>query len=141
MNQTSVIAECQALVSAFAYHVDHFEGEKVVNLFTKDGIFERKGEVLKGQEEIRAAQGKRVKDVVVRHVCAPTHIELLDAEHARGNTYFQIFRAIRPEGGQPSVLPMPEAEVLGQFEDQFVLTSEGWRISARRARGIFRRGA
>lgn len=138
MNDANALAACQRLVAAFAHHVDHRESEKLVQLFTEDGTFERRGEVLRGHEEIRAAQGKRPAGVVVRHVCAPAHIELVDAEHARGVTYFQIFRA---HGSADDVLPLPIAEVLGQFEDEFVLTSAGWRIKARRARGIFRHAA
>jgi hypothetical protein len=143
VTQISAVAECQALVTAFAFHVDRFDGEKVVNLFTRDATFERKGEMLRGHEEIRAAQGRRTPEtVVVRHVCAPSHIEVLEDGHARGTTYFQIYRAARAEGGPEGVvLPMPEPEVLGQFEDEFVQTEAGWRISARRARGIFRRTA
>lgn len=139
MDRLSAVAECQALVTAFAHHVDHFDAEKVVGLFTPDATFERKGEVLRGQAEIRAAQARRPAGAVVRHVCAPSHIEVIDDRRARGTTYFQIYRGARTEATPTGPLPMPEPDVLGQFEDEFVLTSEGWRISARRARGIFRR--
>lgn len=138
MDESNALAACQRLVSAFAHHVDHRDAEKVVQLFAEDGTFERRGEILRGQAEIRASQAKRPPGVVVRHVCAPSHLELIDAEHARGVTYFQIFRA---NGSSNEVLPMPHPEVLGQFEDEFVLTPAGWRIQARRARGIFRHGA
>lgn len=138
MDESNALAACQRLVSAFAHHVDHREAEKVVQLFTADGTFERRGEVLRGQQEIRAAQGKRPAGVVVRHVCAPSHLEVIDAGRVRGVTYFQIFRAT---GSADQVLPLPQPEVLGQFEDEFVMTPEGWRIQARRALGIFRHGA
>lgn len=141
MHPTSVVAECQGLVTAFAYYVDSFQGDKVVELFTPDGTFERKGEVLRGHNEIRAAQQRRTRETVVRHVCAPSHIEVIGAQRARGTTYFQIFRGSHPEGAPTGVLPMPEPEVLGQFEDEFLLTPDGWKIQARRARGVFRRGA
>jgi hypothetical protein len=138
MNDANAVAACQRLIAAFAHHVDHRESEELVQLFAEDGTFERRGEILRGHAEIRASQAKRPTGVVVRHVCAHPYIELVDAEHARGVTYFQIFRA---HGSADEVLPLPPAEVLGQFEDEFVLTASGWRIQARCARGIFRNAA
>lgn len=138
MSSNDPYTACQCLIAAFAHYVDSRQPERAAQLFTEDATFERKGEVLRGQSEILAAQRARPSGGVVRHVCAAPHLEMVDASHMRGVTYFQIYRG---SGDGQSVLPMTEPEVLGQFEDEFVLTPQGWRIRSRRARGVFRKVA
>ncbi len=131
---------CQRLVTAFAVHVDGGQGEKAVELFAADGSFERKGERLNGQGEIRAAMQKRSPQVVTRHLQSPSFIELQGADRATGVTYFQLFRHTWPEGEKVGVGPLDGAEVIGEYHDEFRRTAAGWRIHARVAKGVFRRG-
>ena len=140
LNCVDIELACRRLISAFAYHVDHRHPEDAARLFAEDASFERKGEVLHGREAILQAQRDRPAGLVTRHVCAEPHIEVLDAGNARAVTYFQIYRGVA-EPGATGVLPLHGPEVVGQFEDSFRLTPEGWRIHSRRARAVFRQSA
>lgn len=130
---------CQRLVTAFARFVDSGQGERVVQLFTPDATFERRGERLQGHAQIRAAQARRSPQVVTRHCCAPSHIELAGPGHATGVTCFQLYRHTWPDGEPVGVGPLNPPEVIGEYHDEFRRTADGWRIHARVARGIFRR--
>ncbi len=130
---------CQRLVTAFAVFVDSGQGERVVQLFTPDATFERRGERLEGHEQIRAAQTKRSPSNVTRHLCAPSHIELQGPDRATGITYFQLYRHVWPDGEAVGVGPLNPPEVIGQYHDEFRKTADGWRIHARVAKGVFRR--
>ena len=129
---------CERLAVDFAHGVDHRETDKVVALFTPDATFERRGEVLRGQAEIRAAQEKRPKALVTRHLCTTLQVEVLDARRARGCVYFVLFRH---EGEVSGPAPLGQAETVGEYHDDYVLTDAGWRIARRVAKAAFRRAA
>jgi hypothetical protein len=56
VRENDPIAACGALIADFTYHVDRREAEHVANLFTANGVFDRRGERLAGREAILAAQ-------------------------------------------------------------------------------------
>ncbi|MFM9982911.1 MAG: nuclear transport factor 2 family protein [Burkholderiales bacterium] len=136
-----IVAACERLALDFAWHVDHRNAEDVVALFAPEASFERKGEVLKGRAEIRAAQLKRPAGLVTRHVCANLRIDVLDADHARGTHYFLLYRHDHAAAGSDAEKPAPlgQPETLGEYHDEFVRTAEGWKIARRVAKAAFRR--
>ncbi len=97
------------------------------SLFTDDGVFIRANqpdEPLAGREAIRAALAARPATRLTRHLCTNIEIDVLDAEHARGSCYLVLY----VEAGQR----------VGEYHDTFERTAEGWRISRREGRLIFR---
>ena len=136
-----IVTACERLALDFAWHVDHRNIEEVVGLFTADASFERKGEVLKGRSEIHAAQMKRPAGLVTRHVCANLRIDVVDPTHARGTHYFLLYRHDHAAAGTVASAPAPLAqpETLGEYSDEYLLTTDGWRISRRVAKAAFRR--
>lgn len=135
--QQDIALACQRLIAAFAYHVDHRGADGAANVFAQDGTFERRGDVLQGREAIRASIQKRPAHVLTRHLCSPPHVEVIDAHNARAVTPFTLYRG-EQQADAPNPIPVvPVPELVGEYEDSFQLTPEGWRIKARRAIVIF----
>lgn len=141
MNATEEILaarQCERLAIEFAHAVDHREIEKVVAVFAPEATFERRGEVLKGHAEIRAAQEKRAPGLVTRHLCSTIDIQVLDERHAKGVVYFLLYR-YEGAAAMPGPVPLGQPETVGEYQDDYVLTGSGWKIARRVAKAAFRR--
>ena len=115
---------CERLVLDFAYYSDHREYESLGALFTEQGIMTRpSGARLDGRSAIVAAYQATPANRVTRHICTNIRITVESADRARGFTYAVVYS----NSGTPRV---------GEFEDDFVRTPEGWRIAARIARFV-----
>ena len=127
---------CEQLVHAFAWHIDHHEGEQAAGLFAPDAVFERRGEALKGREAIRAAFMKRPATVATRHFCSNLLLDVESATRIVGRSYFTLYRG-DGASGLPLRLELPE--FVGEYHDVFEQTDQGWRIAHRRAHAVFQR--
>lgn len=137
--RTAIAAECGQLSHAFACYVDSGQAAQVAQLFLPDGTFTRRGETLRGREELLRSLASRSPRVVSRHLCSTTCVEVLSADEARGVTYFELHKTERPEGAADGPLPLRTPETIGEYHDEFKRTPAGWRIRSRVARGVFRR--
>lgn len=136
----AILIECQAIVTAFSVHADLGELEQCAALFTEDGQFERRGEMLTGRAAILAALKARPALLRARHHCLPPHITVRDAHTADGVTYFTIYRHLGALAeGTPAPLSGPGS--VGEFHDRFVYTPEGWRLRLRTTQVAFRQEA
>lgn len=139
-DMTAVTAEdrrdCEALIHAFCHFIDHGEAVKVVDLFTPDGVFDRRGAALRGHAELAAAMAKRSAQVVTRHVCSNIVLRAESPTRIAGTTSFLFFRR---DDAQPGVDARPAAclEAIGNYEDVFERTDAGWRIASRKAVSVF----
>lgn len=134
----AICGDCERLSAAFAHGVDDRDIEAVLETFTPDGVLERRGESLRGREAIRNALLQRPAALVTRHVCTTIHVRPVDREHATGVVYIVLFRH-EGAGGVPAPLDRPE--MVGEYEDEYVLTDSGWKIARRVAKAVFRRPA
>ncbi|HUK01594.1 MAG TPA: nuclear transport factor 2 family protein [Steroidobacteraceae bacterium] len=134
---------CERLVLASIRHFDQRDWSAYASLFTPDGVFIRANEPLKplrGRAEIASALAGRPASRLTRHVCSNIEIEAIDATHANGRCYLLLFAASEggnaPIEGWPAELPVR----VGEYRDEFALTSEGWRIARRSGRLTMRLG-
>ena len=128
METLTIERACERLVLDFAYYSDHQEYESLANLFATDGAMHRpNGDPLTGYDAILKAYRSRPAGRVTRHVCSNIRITVRSADHARGITYAVVYSANGHEKAE---------ERIGEFEDEFVRTPEGWRFAARRARFV-----
>jgi ketosteroid isomerase-like protein len=138
MTDTSTERACERLVLDFAYFSDRQDYEAVAQLFTLDGTMMRPtGDLLAGRIAIIKSYQSRPADRITRHVCTNIRITVETPDRARGLTYALLYSANANE--------LPEAHfglraeprhLIGEFEDEFVRTQDGWRIAARRARFV-----
>ncbi|MEM1106399.1 MAG: nuclear transport factor 2 family protein [Pseudomonadota bacterium] len=129
---------CEALSVKFAFHVDHGNAEQVAALFAQDGTFSRAGKIIDGPDAIKGLLSKRPATRVTRHVCTNISIDITNEDAATGNTYFLLFEGEDTDvsgGALPLELPI----TLGEYQDEFIRTPAGWKISKRTAIGVFRR--
>jgi SnoaL-like domain len=119
---------CERLVLDFAYYSDHQQYESLAQLFAPDGVMHRpSGDPLTGHDAILQAYRARPAGRMTRHVCSNIRITVESADRARGMTYAVVYSATGLEKVE---------ERIGEFEDDFVKTPEGWRFAVRRARFV-----
>jgi hypothetical protein len=127
MMEQDVIAierACHRLILDFAYFSDHREYESLGALFTLEGTMTRpSGSVLSGRDAIVRSYQATPKDRVTRHICSNIRVTVESSDSARALTYAVVYAT----NGNPRV---------GEFEDEFQRTLEGWRIAARVARFV-----
>jgi 3-phenylpropionate/cinnamic acid dioxygenase small subunit len=135
--RTRIERACERLSIAYANHVDARRYDAFVELFADDAHLNAGG-ALDGKAAIRRAMARRSDRLRSRHVLTNILIEALDAEHARGVTYLSLYRHVGDEslGVQPVDGFQPAA--IGQYDDEFVLTSDGWRFARRELSLAFR---
>jgi hypothetical protein len=129
-NEDDLQSQCTRLCNDFAYYVDSKNYQRLTELFTVDGTFERRGEVLAGQQSILEAMSARPKDVITRHICTNIRITAQGNGTAQGTCYLQLYHGHAAASSEYSV-------TLAEYEDVYAATAEGWRIRSRVARTVF----
>jgi hypothetical protein len=122
-HQRECEAACTRLCIDFAHFVDTREYDSLAGLFTEEGTFERRGEVLRGRQSILGGMQARPADVITRHVCTNIRIQPQADGSARGNCYLLLFHAT---SGEPSAAP-----TVAEYSDVYVLEAGSWRIQSR----------
>lgn len=129
-------AEIQELVARYVHGLDTLDADLYAGVFAEDAVFELPGGVVhRGRDAIRKIvtdlQASRARSEAagtrspsLYHVMANTSIEIVDATHARHQSYAQTVRAA--EGGQFIV------GFMGRYEDQLVKRDGRWYVQARK---------
>jgi hypothetical protein len=129
---------CRRLVTAYARATDLGDGETAAALFTPDGQLDMPGgRSFHGREQIARRIREQPPRQVSRHVIANASIEPQADDRATGLLYVTMYRGERPGGGGP--VPLQGPYLVGEYEDEYRLTPEGWRIARRRLTTVFRR--
>ena len=135
-NAEAIIAwQCTQVTHAFAYHIDHGEFEEVVNLWTPDGVFDRLGEVLQGQEAIRTAMRDRPK-VTTRHVFTNFHFHRIEEDEAEATVLCMSFHSLEPFDGKPLVYGTAQGRLI-EFRERYVRTADGWKFAEHNGQVVF----
>lgn len=131
---------CERLVAEYARRVDFGEASAIADLFTADATWQ--GDILlEGREKIREwfTQREGVTRRVSRHVCTNLLVDVVSATEARSRCYMVNYRHDRAEGDDSLPVPTEVPKYVGELHDEFRLTDEGWRFSARRVTVAFLR--
>ena len=131
---------CERLINEYARRVDFGEAAAIADLFTEDARWEGH-QVFEGQARIREwFEGRQgVSRRVSRHVCTNALVEVLSPTAARSRCYMINYRHDREEGDDSLPVPTEVPKYVGELEDEFRLTDEGWRFSRRRVSVAFQR--
>jgi hypothetical protein len=136
MTEYSIERACERLVVDFAYFSDRQDYESLAGLFTPNGTMVRPtGDTLIGRAAIIQSYQSRPATRISRHVCTNIRITVESPNRAHGLTYAIVYsaNANQPPEAHFGVKADPR-QLIGEFEDEFVRTEEGWRIASRRAR-------
>lgn len=129
---------CRGLVVDSVHMVDTQNYEGLAALFNEDATFTRPtGEQVKGRDGILKAYQARPKGRVTRHLCGNIRIKVDSSERAHGTAYIVLYTANAEEvpDGHFGIKADPR-QLIGEFDDEFVRTSAGWRLAARRAKFV-----
>jgi SnoaL-like domain len=125
---------CSRLVLLAADHADHHRAAEFAALFAADAVLTRpNAEPLHGREAIREAYAQRPAQRITRHIVTNTRVEVLSAVDARASSVVLLWSGSMQDDPGPRGRPAQPGQVLGEFEDRFTLTLEGWRIASRQA--------
>jgi ketosteroid isomerase-like protein len=128
---------CEQLSIDYARAVDFGDYARFVDLFTDDAVLDL-GMRLEGKEAIRSSMQTRGRDIRTRHVLTNIFVEVHDAAHARGTAYLTLYRHVGVDSSKPAPIPSTQPTAIGHYEDEFVLTTAGWRFKSRTLRVAFR---
>jgi len=132
----SIEQACGRLILDFAFHSDRRQYESLAALFTVQGRLTRpSGEVLVGHDAIVASYRGKASTRITRHICTNIRITVDSSQRARGLAYAIVFVAdSNQKPVEPFGIPADARQLVGEFEDEFARTSEGWRFESRIAR-------
>ena len=131
-SEAAVRAACERLVYESAARNDAMAWDRLGEVYAVDAVLVRpSGETLEGREAIVEAYAATPPGRLTRHVCTNVRIDLTGPDTAVGSTTVLLFIADPAEEGH-AVRTSPGPAV-GEFEDEFVRTADGWRISRRLA--------
>jgi len=138
MTVSSIERACERIILDFAYFSDRQDYEALAALFTRDGTMVRPtGDPLVGRDAILKSYQSRPSGRMTRHICTNIRISVESADRARGITYAIVYSANAHERHEAHFgLKADSGQLVGEFEDEFVRTEEGWRIASRRARFV-----
>ncbi len=129
---------CEKLVIDSATFNDHKDWPALAGLYTQDGTVQRpNGEVIRGRAEIEASYAAGPTNRLTRHACANLRVHVDSSCEAHATTVVIIYfcDANNTPNGHMGIRAN-ESHLIGEFEDTFQRTEDGWRISARIARMI-----
>lgn len=132
---------CRRLVLQAAAHADAHEPERLAELFTPDGVLTRpNAEPLQGRDAIRDAYRQRPAQRITRHLVTNTRVEVRSPTEASASSYVLLWAGESGPARGPFGHPAQPRQLVGEFDDRFILTPEGWRIAQRIARFVLHCG-
>ena len=137
MDQNEILAikdACQAVSLRFGRLQDTRSHDDLAGLMTPDATYVRLGEELSVDDFIDWI--KTTTPNKTRHFVTPTEVEIIDRDTAKGLTYYTIYL----HGGEEDPpYPLEGPFVVGEYHEDFARTDDGWKLSRREARIIFRK--
>jgi hypothetical protein len=129
---------CEKLVIDSATFNDRMDWSALAGLYTPDGTVERpSGEVTEGRAAIEASYSAGPTNRLTRHACVNlrVHVDSPSTAHATTVAIIYFCDSNDTPNGHMGI-KANESHLIGEFEDTFASTDEGWRISSRIARMI-----
>jgi ketosteroid isomerase-like protein len=131
-----LIAEaCRHLVHRYAYLNDERNFAAIAAMFTEDGVLYRPSapeKPIQGRPAILAALQTRPATTATFHVCTDVLVEVLSASHATARSRILMLAGERAAGAIVPEAATVKPPLPGTFEDELVLTAEGWKFASRK---------
>jgi hypothetical protein len=128
---------CTRLVLESVAANDRQDYEAFAANFTPDGLLHRpNGEPLCGPDEIVESYRTRPRNRITRHICTNVLVTAESAHSARATTYVVLYSADSLQADKHFGAKCDSRTLIGELEDRFKLTLDGWLIAERRARFV-----
>lgn len=130
---------CQKLLRNYYKHVDQYEYEAAAALFTDDATWDVMGVSLRGRQQIIEGLYEGLQTGTIRHVLTNTVVTVIDETQAESRSYNLIYYS--PRGRRELIdgaLPFDGPNRISDHYASFILTDDGWKMSSRVGRMIFR---
>lgn len=124
---------CAQTVSRFFQHLDEGEEAAGAALFTEDGVWQRRGEPVRGRAAILRALLERPATRISRHLVTNLVVDA-EAEARRVRYYVTIYAHDAPFEGVP---PLAGPVMILVCDDRLVEQADGWRFAQRSSRTVF----
>jgi uncharacterized protein (TIGR02246 family) len=132
---------CRDLVCRAAACADAHQPAQLAGLFSDDAVLVRpNAQPLQGRDAIRQAYEQRSAERITRHLVTNTLVEVESASKARAMSYVLLWAGSHSDPGGAQGRPAQGRQVVGEFDDRFTLTPQGWRIAHREARFVLHSG-
>lgn len=139
---TQLLAEqaCRRVVQETAQAVDIQDYAAFAGLFTPDGVLIRPdGRRLEGRTAIEQAYVQRDQNRLTCHLITNHLVAVHDSTSASSRCSILLWSGRHSDNSSANGRPADASELVGEFLDELVLTSEGWRIRQRQACFILHR--
>jgi hypothetical protein len=126
---------CQRLILEFSNAVDTRQYDKLRDVFSSNAKFARPTDpsnFIEGVENIIAAFKSRPATKVTQHLVTNMLITVESAERAVGHSSILLFTADEAAESVVGKGRKVSAQLVGRYDDVYVLTANGWRIAERR---------
>jgi len=134
--QTATIQiACMALVARYCHCADLRLHKEFSELFAPEGEWIRPGMHMKSRDDILRFMDARSPKAMTRHVCGSIHIEVVDADHARGFSYTTVYR--EPDYKGPDISPRVVPEMVVDYRDDYVRIDGRWHFGKRHTTVVF----
>lgn len=128
---------CQRLVLESVAANDRQDYDGFAEFFTPDGLLHRPaGTPLRGRVEIVESYRSRPRNRLTRHICTNTVVHVESTSSARAITYVVLYSADSLQSDRHFGAKCDSRTLIGELEDRFKLTIDGWKIAERRARFV-----
>lgn len=131
---------CERLIYEFAEAIDLRNDGHLANLFTEDATYARPTDpntIIRGRETIVKTFEGRPGGRVTRHLCTNVRVTVDSVTRAHSVSRVVLIAGPMEPAAHPQFGYKADArQLIGEFDDEFVKTSEGWRFSSRRGRVI-----
>ena len=129
---------CERLVCEFAERVDAQDFAGLRELFAADARFARPTDpdnLIHGVDNIVNSYLARPRARITQHLCCNVRIDARPPDRASGSCRVLLYTADADQPETPGKGRKSTAsQLIGVFDDQFVLTTHGWRFAERRGR-------
>lgn len=124
--------EISNLVSHFYAVLDERDYPSVIDCFTDDGAWFRRGSAVKGKAAIEDAMAHRPADFHTAHIVSNVRIHMTDEVNGQARFYLTgyPYHGTIPAG---TYVPLPHSHMLTEFQDTMRKVDGRWRIAEKRA--------
>ena len=114
IEQIAIEHECIRLIYLYAQRLDAYDFDGFTALWADDGTWVALKGPITGRAAIRKYVGDRDTTQIMRHVVSNPVVDVLDAEHARGRSYYTVETHIQHKQEVAALEPIHvETQLLG----------------------------